>query len=572
MSKMGVAKKRKASNIDTTTSKSDYQNSNLPPLASTYNDKIRPILDAIDKLRRLNVTQHSIPLPTIVVFGDQSSGKSSVLESLAGISLPRGQGICTRMPLIMRLMHQHNPEPEYRLEFKNKTVKIKDESQISEAISKATVEVSGDSKGISHVPLTLVVKKSGVPDLTMIDLPGITRVPVHGQPENICEQVSGIILEHIKPKESIILNVLSATVDFTTCESIRMSQRVDPTGQRTLAVVTKSDRSPDGLLEKVTTNAVNIGLGYVCVRNRSMVGIPVLAHKLVQIQSIIISKCLPDILEKINKRLDDLVMELNKLPQNLTTIPDAMSAFTQVIGSLKETLHKILLRGEFDDDLKNKDMCCNARLVEMVDELSKELHKNAKPSENFMLEEIHVLEEAKGIQLPNFLPEYVFLYLLQQKVSSISDLPKAFVNKVAGYIENICLKVLIDLCGNYPQLLSPMRKAAQNVMAKMKNKFLKRVSEMIEMEKITGYTCDPHFVDSWNGLKSAHYQLINAISALSESVHINGYGPAKIKHLFNAPMHIRDLAFDLKMRMTAYWEIVLNRMVDWLTLELRLMI
>nr|GFD52938.1 dynamin-related protein 4C [Tanacetum cinerariifolium] len=67
---------------------------------------------------------------------------------------------------------------------------------------------------------------------------------------------------------SIILNVLSATVDFPTCESIRMSRRVDSTGQRTLAVVTKSDCSPDGLLEKVTTDEVSIGLGYVCVRNR----------------------------------------------------------------------------------------------------------------------------------------------------------------------------------------------------------------------------------------------------------------------------------------------------------------
>ncbi|KAL4580161.1 hypothetical protein LXL04_016342 [Taraxacum kok-saghyz] len=79
-------------------------------------------------------------------------------------------------------------------------------------------------------------------------------------------EISDMIMEYIKPEENIILNVLAANVDFATCESICMSRRVDTTGERTLAVVTKYDQSPDGLLEKVTSNDVNIGLGYICVR------------------------------------------------------------------------------------------------------------------------------------------------------------------------------------------------------------------------------------------------------------------------------------------------------------------
>ncbi|GJS64408.1 dynamin-related protein 4C, partial [Tanacetum coccineum] len=434
-----------------------------PPLVSSYNETIRPILDAVDKLRRLNVTQEGIPLPTIVVVGDQSSGKSSVLESLAGISLPRGQGICTRVPLIMRLQHHNDLVPEFRLEFETKTVKIVDESGISEAIDKATVEIAGKDKGISNKPLTLVVKKKGVPDLTMVDLPGITRVPVHGQPENIYEQISGIIMEYIKPQESIILNVLSATIDFSTCESICMSRRVDSSGQRTLAVVTKCDRSPDGLLEKVTADDVNIGLGYICVRNRinnetydeariretklfeshpllskidkSMVGIPVLAHRLVEIQSLIISKCLPDIVKKVSEKLNASVLELNKLPKNLTSIPDAMAAFMHMVGSFKETLDKMLIRGEFDDYVEDKQMHCNARVVEMLNELSKELHNDVKFSENFLVEEMHILEEGNGIRLPNFLPHSMLLCLLQRKVNNISSLPISFANKVWGYLE-----------------------------------------------------------------------------------------------------------------------------------------
>jgi hypothetical protein len=167
----------------------------------------------------------------------------------------------------MRLQNHPLPQPELVLEYNGKQVST-DEENVSDAINTATEELAGTAKGISNNPLTLIVKKNGVPDLTMVDLPGITRVPVHGQPDNIYDQIKEIIMEYITPEESIILNVLSATVDFTTCESIRMSQSVDRTGLRTLVFVTKADKSPEGLLEKVTADDVNIGLGYVCVRNR----------------------------------------------------------------------------------------------------------------------------------------------------------------------------------------------------------------------------------------------------------------------------------------------------------------
>nr|CAD1837604.1 unnamed protein product [Ananas comosus var. bracteatus] len=270
-------------------------------LAASYNDRIRPLLDAVDCLRHLKVTQEGIQLPTIVVVGDQSSGKSSHDPAAA-------------VPLI-QLQY-------YNQEKKLVTVDTT-EAGVTAAIRSATDVIAGSGKGISNTPLTLVVRKRGVPDLTMVDLPGITRVPVHSQPENIYEQISDIITEYITPKESIILNVLSATVDFPTCESIRMSQRVDPTGERTLAVVTKVDKAPEGLLEKVTADDVNIGLGYVCVRNRvgdetyeqarkeearlfgshpllskidkSIVGVPVLAQRLTQIQASIVTRCLPEI-------------------------------------------------------------------------------------------------------------------------------------------------------------------------------------------------------------------------------------------------------------------------------------
>ncbi|GAB4835423.1 Dynamin- protein 4C [Ancistrocladus abbreviatus] len=339
-----------------------------PPLISSYNDRIRPLLDAVDRLRNLKVMKEGIKLPTIVVVGDQSAGKSSVLESLAGISLPRGQGFCTRVPLTMRLQIHPDPDPQLFLEYLGKTVHT-DEAHVADDINDATREIAGSAKGISHVPLTLL-------------------------PENIYEQIRDIIMEYITPEESIILNVLSATVDFSTCESIRMSQTVDKTGLRTLAVMTKADRALEGLLEKVTNNDVNIGLGYVCVRNRIgdesykearveerklfdnhlllskidklIVGIPILAQKLVQIQATIISKCLPNIVNQINDKLSSYVTELKSMPQSFDSFAKSLMAFMRILSTAKESLKKIFIKGEYDEYPDDKEMHCSAHLAEML--------------------------------------------------------------------------------------------------------------------------------------------------------------------------------------------------------------
>ncbi|KAL8543682.1 hypothetical protein ACS0TY_004302 [Phlomoides rotata] len=558
------------------------------PIVSSYNDRIRPLLDTVDRLRHLKIMQEGIQLPTIVVVGDQSSGKSSVLESLAGISLPRGQGICTRVPLIMRLQNHPNPQPQLSLEFNGKVVPT-DEQHIADSISSATEEIAGKGKAISNTPLTLIVKKNGVPDLTMVDLPGITRVPVHGQPEDIYEQISKTIMEYITPEESIILNVLSAGVDFSTCESIRMSQRVDKSGQRTLAVVTKADKSPEGLMEKVTADDVNIGLGYVCVRNRigeesyeearaeeatlfethphlskinkSIVGIPVLAERLMKIQATIIVKCLPEIVRKINEKLNGHVEELNKMPKHLTSMAEAMSTFMQILGSAKESLRKILLQGEFDEYPDAADMHCTARLAEMLNKFSEEL-QSVKSKNMFLEDEMRVLEETKAIGLPNFLPKAAFLTLLQTKVKEISTIPFGCVEKMWLYIENIVVGVLLQRCDNYPQLVPSTRRAAQNLIAKKKQQSFDWMKDVVEMEKLSDYTCNPDYTASWNRLMSEQEAFMVQVKSRSPYATSSRFGEyVYLGHLHGLDGVVKE-AFDLKMRMTAYWDIVLRRMVD----------
>uniref|UniRef100_A0A2N9G0Y5 GED domain-containing protein n=1 Tax=Fagus sylvatica TaxID=28930 RepID=A0A2N9G0Y5_FAGSY len=477
------------------------------------------------------ITREGIQLPTIVVVGDQSSGKSSVLESLAGINLPRGQGICTRVPLIMRLQHKSIPQPELFLEFNGKVVKT-DEEHVSEAINLATDEIAGLGKGISNTPLTLEVRKNGVPDLTMVDLPGITRVPVHGQPDNIYDQIREIIMEYITPEESIILNVLSATVDFTTCESIRMSQMVDKTGERTLAVVTKSDKAPEGLLEKVTADDVNIGLGYW--------GCLFWHRRLVQIQATSIARNLPAIVKSINDKLNLNVAELRRMPKKMSSLSEAMTAFMQIIGLAKESLRKILVRGEFDEYPDEQNMHCTARLVEMLNHYSVELHRNAEgnPANNFLMEEIMVLEEAK----------------------------------VWNYVEDVVISVIMQHSDNYYQLQLSFRRAGHNLIAKMKERSVNWVMEIVEMEKLTDYTCNPEYLSEWNKLMAQQDSFMKDVLTNEERpsmVKLEGFGDIEVEKL-RQYSHVLQQAFDMKMRMTAYWKIVFKRLVDCMALHLLL--
>ena len=202
----------------------------------------------------------------------------------------------------------------------------------------------------------------------------------------------------------------------------------------------------------------NIGLGYVCVRNRignesyedarkeetalfathqllskidkSTVGIQVLAQNLVRIQANIIAKCLPDIVRKIDEKLKKSISELNGMPRRLVSVAEVMAAFTGIIGSSQESLRKILVRGEIDEYPRKKDIHGTARLVEMLNLFSTDLHNCSDHTKNFMMNEIEVLEETKGIELPNILPHTAILTILQQKVEEISELPIEFVEKV----------------------------------------------------------------------------------------------------------------------------------------------
>ncbi|XP_008229523.1 PREDICTED: dynamin-related protein 1E-like [Prunus mume] len=215
-------------------------------------------------------------LPSVAVVGGQSSGKSSVLESIVGRDfLPRGSGIVTRRPLVLQLHKTEQGMQEYAEFLHLEKKRFTDFSVIRKEIQDETDRITGRSKQISHVPIHLSIYSPNVVNLTLIDLPGLTKVAVEGQPESIVQDIENMVRSFIEKPNCIILAITPANQDIATSDAIRIAKQVDPAGERTFGVLTKLDLMDKG------TNALDVLEGrsyrlqhpWVGIVNRSQVDI-----------------------------------------------------------------------------------------------------------------------------------------------------------------------------------------------------------------------------------------------------------------------------------------------------------
>ncbi|KAJ8301981.1 hypothetical protein KUTeg_020968 [Tegillarca granosa] len=233
------------------------------------------LIPVINKLQDVfnTVGSESIQLPQIVVIGNQSSGKSSILESLVGCDfLPRGTGIVTRRPLILQLVHISKDNTEVRkqqdggdmimadqwgkfLHTKNKI--YTDFEDIRKEIENETDRMSGTNKNICPEPINLKIFSPKVVNLTLVDLPGMTKVAVGDQPEDIEDQIRELCLQYISNPNSIILAVSAANTDLATSESLKLAKDVDP----------------DDAMDVLCGRVIPVKLGIVGVVNRSQADI-----------------------------------------------------------------------------------------------------------------------------------------------------------------------------------------------------------------------------------------------------------------------------------------------------------
>ncbi|KAI7950044.1 hypothetical protein MJO28_008865 [Puccinia striiformis f. sp. tritici] len=225
--------------------------------------EIRSLLMSIDK-------DESLVLPSIVVIGSQSSGKSSVLEAIVGHEfLPKGNNMVTRRPLELTLIHtpptSSNPNVKDYVECPQfGPGQFEDFREVQRRLTRLNQEVP-DSIAVDEQPIHMRVYSANVPDLSLVDLPGYVQISAMDQPEELREKISQLCEKYIR-KPNIILSVCAADVDLANSPALRASKKVDPHGYRTIGVVTKLDLVDPSVGAAILANdKYRLALGYIGV-------------------------------------------------------------------------------------------------------------------------------------------------------------------------------------------------------------------------------------------------------------------------------------------------------------------
>ncbi|XP_032379085.1 dynamin-1-like protein isoform X2 [Etheostoma spectabile] len=445
------------------------------------------LIPVVNKLQDVfnTVGTDIIQLPQIVVVGTQSSGKSSVLESLVGRDvLPRGTGIVTRRPLILQLVHI-DPEDRRKsseengidgeewgkfLHTKNKI--YTDFEEIRQEIEAETQRISGNNKGISNEPIHLRIFSPHVVNLTLVDLPGITKVPVGDQPKDIELQIRELIFKYIFNPNSIILAVTAANTDMATSEALKVAREVDPDGRRTLAVVTKLDLMDAGTdaMDVLMGRVIPVKLGLIGVVNRSQLdinqkklvadairdeyaflqkkypslanrnGTKYLARTLNRLLMHHIRDCLPDLKTRINVLASQYQSLLNSYGE---PVEDKSSTLLQLITKFAaEYCHTIEGTAKY---IETTELCGGARICYIFHETFGRTLESVDPLGGLTtIDVLTAIRNATGPRPALFVPEVSFELLVKRQVKRLEDPSLRCVELVHEEMQRI-----IQHCSNY---------------------------------------------------------------------------------------------------------------------------
>ena len=227
------------------------------------------LLDSVDCLRSQGIS-HYVSLPQIIVCGDQSSGKSSVLEAISGVSFPIKSNLCTRFPieLVLRktshigvtvsIVPHHSRSESEQLSLGSFHEKLEGFDGLSTLVenAKAAMAISTHGRAFSKDLLRVEVSGPDRPHLTIVDLPGLIHSETKQQSASDVELVQDVVQAYMKEPRSIILAVVSAKNDYANQIVLKLARAADREGTRTLGVITK----PDTLIAGSESEAMYVSL------------------------------------------------------------------------------------------------------------------------------------------------------------------------------------------------------------------------------------------------------------------------------------------------------------------------
>ncbi|KAK2393282.1 Dynamin-related protein 3A [Trifolium repens] len=534
---------------DTVTSPPHPSSAPPVPLGSGVISLVNRLQDIFSRVG----SQTAINLPQVAVVGSQSSGKSSVLEALVGRDfLPRGNEICTRRPLVLQLVRSSEPADEFGEFLHLAGKRFYDFSDIRREIQAETDREAGDNKGVSDRQIRLKIVSPNVLDMTLVDLPGITKVPVGDQPSDIEARIRTMIMSYIKEPSCLILAVTPANSDLANSDALQMAGVADPDGNRTIGVITKldiMDRGTDArnlLLGKV----IPLRLGYVGVVNRSQediqmnrsikdalvaeekffrsrpvysgladsCGIPQLAKKLNQILAQHIKAVLPGLRAHISTNLVTVAKEHHsygeitesKAGQSVLLL-NILSKYCEAFSSLVEGKNK---------EMSTSELSGGARIHYIFQSIFVKSLEEVDPCEGLTDDDIRTaIQNATGPRSALFVPEVPFEVLVRRQISRLLD-PSLqcarFIHDELIKMARYCMGMVTEL-QRFPLLRKRMEEVIGNFLLEGLNPSKNVIEHIIDMEMDYINTSHPNFIGGSKALEIAMQQTISSRAALSVS-------------------------------------------------------
>lgn len=557
-------------------------------------DQLIPVINKLQDVFN-TVGTEAIQLPQIVVVGAQSSGKSSVLENLVGRDfLPRGSGVVTRRPLILQLVHtlprattsskrsskgikpksededgdsyysddegedspKENEEPEEWGKFLHlKERKIADFDEICQEIERETERVTGNNKGISSEPIRLKIYSPKVLNLTLVDLPGVTKVPVGDQPLDIENQIRHLILQYISNPNSIILAVTPANIDLATSEALKIAREVDPDGNRTLAVCTKLDLMDHGTdaLDILYGRVIPVKLGIIGVMNRSQLdinnkksiqaalrdealffqknypalasrnGTPYLSRTLNKLLMHHIRNCLPELKSRVNTMTSQYQHLLqsygepveDKGPMLLQLITRFASSYCAIIEGTAR-------------DIETSELCGGARICYIFHDIFGRTLEIMDAMEGLATRDIlTAIRNATGPRPALFVPEISFELLVKRQIRRLEEPSLRCVELVHEEMQRIVQHAFTQVMEvkRFPRLHDKIVEVVINLLQRRLPSTNEMVENLVQIELSYINTNHPDFTDGASLVSSIamnHEMERKRASKLSQSVLVNG--------------------------------------------------
>lgn len=435
------------------------------------------------------------------------------MENIVGRDfLPRGSGIVTRRPLVLQLINRPNSKgevggvaAEQNTDIKTNLIddapytaapkstsgseveewgeflhlpgkQFSDFDEIRNEIVRETDRKTGGHLGISPDPINLRIYSPNVLTLTLVDLPGLTKVPVGDQPKDIENQIRDMLVRYISRPNAIILAVTAANTDLANSDGLKLAREQDPDGNRTIGVLTKIDLMDQGtdVVDILAGRVIPLRLGYVPVVNRSQkdidskkkikmaleqeknfferhasyqskaqyCGTPFLARKLNMILMHHIKNTLPEIKAKIQLGLQKYTNELLQLGDPLVDDNGTQSNIILSIITEFTNDYRSIIDGN-SNDITSDELSGGARISFVFHEIFSSAVRSMDPFDQIKDVDIRtILYNSSGSSPALFVGTAAFEVLVKQQIKRLEDPSLKCCSMVYDELVRILNKVL----------------------------------------------------------------------------------------------------------------------------------